>query len=474
VPSSEENRTYKHFVSSAQFTSAFPTSLAAVYAMEKKMYAEHCLADEQFGSKVVYNVPTTVFAMVVHGRVHDLQRCSDLNGKVLHVHKCETVCELATSSECTHEGQCISQIKLHVRRTNAHGQPIGEMFRIKSDNLSPMLTGNHAIGIGLLRQMSSLWRDNTAVVLQFQKQEIDIMRLATEYWANEDKLCTPSAITTVLSVTMVVDLEGFLVYMSENTDYDSERSKEVTEKVCSFVHVRTSGTNLLAECVVCMEPLRTMQQVRLGCVCVNAGSEKGRQMHLHCAQKWLLAQSNVWRSTHEWDKPAPAKGPDGPTCPICIQRVQGSVPYTTDLKASMELSIERDESLTVVKIINIEDDDTSYNLYEDLDRKAMFLDMSGEEGSVLPLTVDKSILYGIITYNKMERFPSAETLVMCSGDGTSRLAAAPGPATSFTLNDPLLAICVQKYNNQVYYAALGCWLRWKRQFGRNGLAAAVV
>ena len=60
---------------------------------------------------------------------------------------------------------------------------------------------------------------------------------------------------------------------------------------------------------------------------------KGCMLHLNCAQIWLKEQANIWEEAFKPDYPAPAQSPDGPTCPVCIQRLLGVAPFTTDLIA---------------------------------------------------------------------------------------------------------------------------------------------
>ena len=131
----------------------------------------------------------------------------------------------------------------------------------------------------------------------------------------------------------------------------------------------------------------------------------------------------------------------------------------------------------MVKVINIPDDDLTFRVYEEMDRKVANVPMTLARilhGDADNVRVDRSMMCGIITYQKCVLFPSAEHLFACCGHETQRECDFPGPASGVASNEDLLVMGVEKYNNKVYYAALGCWMRWKRQFGRNGLAAAVV
>lgn len=468
----EEEQAYTKFVSASTFSKDFPTSMDSVYKTVQEQYHNHCLVDVGLGEMRAYDVPLAVYVTVVHGEVHDLVRCWRLNNKIVQVLMVETICKKNKSGVCEHTGDCESTMMLQVQLVDEDGVLMGNVFRIDSNNVRPHLTCNHRVALGILRSTCSMWGDDTPVVMQFQKEQIDIMRLATEYWANEDKLCEPSEVCHVVSASYKVDLIGMVEYMRVNGDYTEERSKQVHEDIKSFVQGRLSGTNLCGECVVCFEPLRMLPQVRLGCVCGNAGSVKGRMLHLKCAQFWLDEQENIWRAAHEPDNPAAAKGPDGPTCPVCIQRLQGVAPFTADLQAGWPHKPDDDGECPLVKIINVEDVDVSFRLYEELDRKVYHTPADIGGGALVP--VDQSVLYGLITYKKCVQFPSAQTLFACCGDEQLRECTLPGPATVISGNNDLLAIGVAKYNNKVYYAALGCWMRWKSQFGRNGLAAAVL
>jgi len=126
-----------------------------------------------------------------------------------------------------------------------------------------------------------------------------------------------------------------------------------------------------------------------------------------------------------------------------------------------------------VKVINIPDDDMTFDLYEEMDRKVMNVPMTLTRilhGEADDLRVHETMMCGIITYQKCVLFPSAEHLFACSGHETQRECDFPGPASGVASNEDLFVMGVEKYNNKVYYASLGCWLRWTRQFLRNGLA----
>ena len=471
--STEAERCYQHFVSSCRFSKNFPTSMASVYQTQQEQYSNHCILDVKFGEKRGYEVPLTVFVRVSHGRVHDLNRCAHLNNKIVQVLMCETICKLGINGVCHHEGECQHKIMLQVQLVNELSVLIDHVFRIDSVKVLLYITPNHQIGLGVLRGISTTWRDNTPVVLQFQQDQIDIMRLATEYWANDKSFCKPSDVCRVVSLCYDVDLAGLVNYMSVNANYTNEMSDEVTENVKAFVHARLSGTNLAADCVLCFEPLRSLPQVRLGCVCGKVGSVKGCMLHLNCAQIWLKEQANIWEASFRPDDPAPAQGPDAPTCPVCIQRLQGVAPFTTDLIAGSQPR-PAGEVLPVVKIINVEDDELTFRLYEEMDRKVACMPSFRTEANGNTMRVDQSLLYALITSDKCaERFPSSEKLYSYSRDDERRVGVFPGPATSVTTDNDLTLMGVEKYNNKLYYSALGCWLRWTRQLERNGLADAV-
>jgi len=166
------------------------------------------------------------------------------------------------------------------------------------------------------------------------------------------------------------------------------------------------------------------------------------------------------------------QAPDGPTCPVCIQRLEGIPPRVTDLLAGVQAPVG---GLAVVKVINIPDDDLTFRLYEEMDRKMANIPITLARilnGHADTVRVDESMMCGLITYQKCVLFPSAQQLFACSGDEMQRECDFPGPATGVASNEDLLVMGVEKYNNKVYYAALGCWLRWTRQFLRNGPAQA--
>ena len=128
-----------------------------------------------------------------------------------------------------------------------------------------------------------------------------------------------------------------------------------------------------------------------------------------------------------------------------------------------------------MKVINVEDDELTFRLYEELDRKMANVPITLSRilhGHADTLRVDESLLCGLITHHKCVRFPSAETLFSSSGHKAQRECIFPGPAMGVASTEDLLVMGVEKYNNKVYYAALWCWMRWTRQFLRNGLAEA--
>jgi len=147
--------------------------------------------------------------------------------------------------------------------------------------------------------------------------------------------------------------------------------------------------------------------------------------------------------------------------------------FTTDLIAGSRPR-PVGEGLSVVKVINVEHDELTFRLYEELDRKVTCMPSFRTEANGNSMRVDQSLLYALITSDKcVDRFASSEKLYSCSGDDERRVGAFPGPATCVAINDDLTLMGVEKYNNKLYYAALGFCLRWTRQFGRNGLADAV-
>ena len=485
----EEEQAYTKFVSASTFSKDFPTSMDSVYKTVQEQYHNHCLVDVGLGEMRAYDVPLAVYVTVVHGEVHDLVRCWRLNNKIVQVLMVETICKKNKSGVCEHTGDCESTMMLQVQLVDEDGVLMGNVFRIDSNNVRPHLTCNHRVALGILRSTCSMWGDDTPVVMQFQKEQIDIMRLATEYWANEDKLCEPSEVCHVVSASYKVDLIGMVEYMRVNGDYTEERSKQVHEDIKSFVQGRLSGTNLCGECVVCFEPLRMLPQVRLGCVCGNAGSVKGRMLHLKCAQFWLDEQENIWRAAHEPDNPAAAKGPDGPTCPVCIQRLQGVAPFTADLKAGWPLRPDDECALLWSK------SSTSRTL---MCRFACTRSWTGRY-TTRPRTsgggpscrwtsrscMVSSRTRSVCSFLRPRRsLRAAET----SSSASARFQARPpssratttclpsvSPSTTTRCTTPPSGVgCAGKASSGATGWPQPCSRGWQSQFGRNGLAAAVL
>jgi len=160
-----------------------------------------------------------------------------------------------------------------------------------------------------------------------------------------------------------------------------------------------------------------------------------------------------------------------------MQRLQGVAPRVSDLT----ISVSAEEEKSHLHLVNIPSTWRTFFLYHDIDRGLLTLPDALDRVLGNPVTdcINQSHSYGIIVgrpqdeSTRAEYFPSAMQLFSCSGDETFRECLSPGPAKCVgTLEDDLLAVAVERYNVQVYYAALGCWLRWKNQFRRNGLAPA--
>jgi len=166
------------------------------------------------------------------------------------------------------------------------------------------------------------------------------------------------------------------------------------------------------------------------------------------------------------------QAPDGPTCPVCIQRLEGIPPRVTDLHATPFSGMN---GVNVVRVIDIPDDEMTFELYHQMDRKKTNIPITlartlrGDADAVL-VTAKNDLL--LMIHGKFKMFPSAEQLFSCNGYEQMRNCAFPGAATAVGSNEDLHSMAVETFNNKVYYAALGCWLRWARQFLRNGLAEA--
>ena len=468
----QQQNLMQHFLKKAQLPKDFPTDLASLKLLEKQQYKDNMIVDVEFDEMRGYNVNLAVFAVVNHGRLQNLKRCSHLNGRVVEVFKSDTVCVSEELGVCSDEGACKFKIMLEVRLVTDDEKPKGKFLRIDGVHVVPLLTPNYAASLDILRGMATMWTEDTPVILQFQKTQVDIMRLSVEFFAKDDETDLQTDVCQVVSASYVVQLSELVAYMGNEANWNDTQAAEVSVAVKSFVTARLSGFHLNDECVLCFEPLRHLPQVRLGCACGAAGSVKGRVLHLKCANVWLGEQANIWRDGYHAEDRAPLAGPDGPTCPVCIQRLEGIPPRVTDLRVGVQAPVG---GVAVVKVINIPDDDMTFDLYEQMDRKVMNVPMTLTRilhGEATTVRVDETMMCGIITYQKCVLFPSAEHLFACSGHETQRECDFPGPASGVASNEDLLVMGVEKYNNKVYYAALGCWLRWTRQFLRNGTAQA--
>jgi len=399
----------------------------------------------------------------------DTGRCMDFSSPYMVSIMPEPAEEMGV---CRHDGKCTFKTMLQVRRVNADEKPFGKTLLIDGAHVKPHLNQNYEAGLAIVRGMSHFWTKDTPVLLQFHKAHTDIMRHSTECFAKKDAMHLQPEVCQVVSSSFVVHLREFVSYMCSTSTWGDQELGEVSSSIKSFVSARLSGFNLNEECVLCFEPLRHFPQVRLGCACGADGSVKGRVLHMKCADKWLREQANIWRDGYGANDRAAVGGPVGPSCPVCIQRLQGIPPRVTDLHARPLSPVE---GLDVVRVINIADDELTFNLYEEMDRKMANIPITlarilhGEPDTE---RVDESMKCAILTYKKCVLFPSAQQLFACSGHERRRDCDFPGPATAVASNEDLHFMGVENYNKKVYYAALGCWLRWTRQFLRNGPAQA--
>jgi len=100
-----------------------------------------------------------------------------------------------------------------------------------SPNVLPYLSPDKRVGLGILHRMVTLWHNETPVVLHYMKDQVDIMRLATEYWATETKIYQPSEVARVILASYVVDLVGLVNYMGANLEWEEDASDKVTADI---------------------------------------------------------------------------------------------------------------------------------------------------------------------------------------------------------------------------------------------------
>ena len=459
---------FQYFASLGIVDDRFPPSLAAMHENVGAKYESGRLLDVPFDERRAYNVHLGVFAVVDLGKLHGLVNHAHLNGETVRVGRVLPYCAQAEAGACTHGGACEYKVSLEVRLVNEKGVGRGRAFRVDSRRVEPHMGFDQEVAMQMLRGMMTLWTSATPVMMHFQRTQVEIMRFVAEGW-NQDKVSVPQApdVCHVVTVTCEVDLAGLVAYMARRANWRDTKDSEVVATLRSFVHARLSGAHLRDECVICYEPLRQLPQVRLGCACGAAGAPKGRVMHLKCAHSWLQSQTGIWKAAYSARDQAARGGPPAPTCPVCIQRLQGVPPRVSDI-------VGYEAGDDDVNIIKIPDNETSFHLFHMLDRNQLTLpdDLTRALGKSVSPRVDSSKRHGILLGHRCVEFPTAKELYLSTGHEPQREGHLPGPAALVASTEELQAIGVEKFNVKVYYAALGCWLRWRQQFERNGLAAA--
>jgi len=368
---SEDEMMFQYFATLGIVDDRFPKSLAAMHENVGAQYESGRLLDVPFDEKRAYNVHLGVFAVVNLGKLHGLVNHAHLNGETVLVDRVRTYCAQAEAGGCTHGGACVYKISLEVRLVNEKGAGRGRAFRVDSQRVLPHMGPDQEVAMQMLRGMTTMWTSATQVMMHFQSTQIEIMRFVAEGW-NQDKVTVPQApdVCHVVTVTCEVDLVSLVAYMARRGNWRDSKDSEVVATLWSFVHARLSGAHLRDECVLCYEPLRQLPQVRLGCACGAAGAPKGRVMHLKCAHSWLQSQTGIWKAAFKARDPAPRGGPPGPTCSVCIQRLQGVAPRVSDIVSN---GASDDKESNLYHITHTPDDETSFHLYEMLDHNQLNL-----------------------------------------------------------------------------------------------------
>jgi hypothetical protein len=472
----QDEMTYKFFVSRLPELHDFPESFAAMQKVLEAFYESGGLQDVAFDEKRHYTVQLAVYAVVHLGKLKGLSRCAHLNNRIVDVKKVTTYCSKAKAGACTHAGEC--EYKISVEAQLYEGEGLGNEIRVDMSNIAPFLGVKQRAALEVLKSVSTLWISETPVRLHFQETAVSITRFATEVWHRNAELLAPAPdVADVTKASYLLDLDGCAAYMDIERDWSALNETLVVADLRAFVKARLLGFNLCAECPICFEPLREMPQLRLGCACGPAGAVKGRVVHMACAHKWLCSQGRMWQAAFNAHDPAPREGPPGPTCCVCLQRLLGVAPRISDL--TVQVPAEEEEGH--LHLVNVPSTLRTFFLYHDIDRGLWNLpdDVDRARGNAVGDRVDQSFKYGIVVgrlqdpFTKAEYFPTAMQLFSCNGDESFRECVSPGPAKRVgTQEDDLQSVYVERYNVQVYYAALGCWLRWNYQFRRNGLAAA--